>query len=131
MSPGSGEDYAHGARVVRLGKGAEENVDWCAALLDAVNFGKHEMTIGNGQTLIRRDHVNMIGLYFDRFSNLLHRHCCGVLQHFGKFAVVIRRKMQDYNVSHTAIGWNMSKELFKRIDATGRSTNPDDQKLVA
>src|SRR5215213_8434202 len=105
---------------MRLGKRAEEDVDWSAPHLVARHVPDLDVAVLDLQGLIRWNHVNVIGLNTDTSFHLRDRKQGRGLKHLRQLAVVIRREAQNYNVSHVRMSGHVREEVPKRLYATCR-----------
>lgn len=100
-----------GALTMRLGKRAEEDVDGRAAHLYARPVRDFEIPVLALKTLVRRNHVDVIGHDACASLDLRDRHACRALEHGRQLAVVVGREVQDDDVSHTALGGHTREEV--------------------
>ena len=99
-------------------------------MLALCHLRQRQHAIGDLQPAAGRHDVDVIGLNVDRLCDLRHRDRSSGLQNFGKFAVVVRRQMQDDNVRSTAPRRNLGEKGAKRFDPSGRGANSDHEQRV-
>jgi hypothetical protein len=105
-----------------------KDVNGSAPLLYARDFGEREMSVGHRKALIRRDDIDMIRFDANVIRYLRDRNRGGVLQHFREMAFVLRRQMQDNDISHAAIGWHIGENSFKALMPPAEAPIPTTKK---
>src|SRR5215213_9954104 len=115
----TGKHDRHGARAMRLGERAEENIDWSAPHLVPRHVPDLDVAVLDLQGLVGWNHVNVIGLNTDASFDLGHRKQGRGLKHLRELAVVIRREVQNYDVGHVRMSGHVREEIPERLYATG------------
>jgi hypothetical protein len=127
---GARQDDRGRARPVRVGQGAEEEVDGDAAPRLGRQVGAMQVPVRGLDRLARRDHVDVVGLDAGAFADPRHRHGRRPAQDLGERALVVRSEMDHDNERHAASRRHGGEKGLQGGDRAGRAAQPDHRQHV-
>ena len=109
---GARQNHADGARLLRFGQGAKEQINRDAAPAFALELRQFDVPVVHRQQMRRRNNVNMVALELHVFGDLRDRHGGDVAQNRVEIAFVVGRQMQDDHERHAGFGRQFAKKSF-------------------
>ena len=120
------EDDRERAIGVRLGERPQEQVDHHLRSAGPGRFADRQMPVVHVEILVRRDHVDVVGLERHAFVDLGDPQRRHALQDLRDVALVLRREMQDDHEGHAARRVEPFEESLEGHDTAGGGADTDD-----
>jgi hypothetical protein len=127
--PPAGEEDADAIGMVR-GQRPKQHVNRGTSPARCLKGGSDQMAIGNREGLVGRDDVDMVRFHAHAPAHLRHREGGMRLQDLRQVALVLGRQVDDHDEDHARAGRQRGKEGLECPDATGRSAEADDHRVV-
>ena len=127
---GARQNNADGARFLRFGQSAKEQIHRHAAPRFALQHRQFDVGVFHRKQVSGRNHVNMVDFDGLILRDLNHRHLRHLAQNRNHVALVIGRQMQNHHESHAAIVGHFAEEGLQRADGARRTAQPDNGKFA-
>src|SRR5262245_22028772 len=88
------------------------------------------MTVCDRETLIWRNHIDVVRSDLFAFSHLRNWNRTGDLENLSQSALMFRRHVQNYDVSHPAVFSYPRETLLQCLNPASRGPQTDNQELI-